>query len=213
MKLQFQKSNKPPKWKTALKVPWKAYLLTDDLIHRGITRTAEKIEEKTSLTRRQLTKGSLGLMYLEGITPFLLSNHSMFSKIALGMLFFWSVPYSWSKIIIDRMPNESIANNEKAESPVKLLLKKTRLSIFVPGIFFVANSWYNNIFEIKYSALNLVASAPTGFGLIAYLISSSNGMLDRVKNFFKKAKDKLSSKTEPDPVPEPNTISRTLTHP
>jgi hypothetical protein len=193
---------KHSKWQnfTPHKVAFKACLLADDLIHRGVTRTAEKIEKTTGLTRKGLSYAVVGAgIVTSAIASY--NNPDISSQIYRNV--FFGIGAGYFVRVVPDWPSGSPKTSDLAKTedkffgPVEKLIKVIRFPLLVWAAGWAAYDILGGERTDLSSQIRNMAG-----DMLFYLFSSSTGILDRVLKSLKHAKEKLVS--APSPVPEPH---------
>ncbi len=208
--LAFRSSNSkndsaPQKWRDAnpFILIGRTYLLVDDAIHRGVNKTAEKIEnskvgKKLGLTKIIQARVLLTIGYSEWICSDIVKYGVNINKIkVLGFI----GGYLIYNHLISGFARIKITDSLIAKNPVDVLIdmynKTMRFILFATGTFCTV---FNTArFELQ-SLLDSLSFVAIGSGV--HLASSSNGMLDR----FKDKVSEILKAFEPVTAPIPQTV-------
>jgi|GEM_PF-2029875 len=150
----------------------KAALLTDDIFHYGLNRAAEKIEDRLHCGRKPIAITALGLGCAAGC--FFVGRkygiNSVYIKVLIDTIFILRPELQKPKEFFE--PLKSV---DGSEFICKDNLSLIRLPSLAVGALLSLLPSQSALFEN-------VGAYSMGFGVFAYLISSSNGMLDRAKD-------------------------------
>ena len=187
------------------------YLLLDDTIHRGINRTAEKIEQgqvgkRFNLTKKKLAFTALGIGTSTATAIDIQSNNIKMVPIVLilGCVGFMSI--------------ENALRKKPQAADTIILNPLGRLQMFAKLRFLFVGIWIGSLVEciikskIETNSIALIViSIPSA--IAAYLISDKNGALDRFKHKVREAwkalgelRDRAVDTITPKPEPIPQTV-------
>lgn len=210
MKLAFNRnSQNNSRWRDLMphRVALNAYLLVDDAIHRGVNKTAEKIEKKTGL-------GKIGTIYLASTIGSSCVITIADKKTIIGALLFPVLSTAISHIYLF-LKKEDQKHDVKTIDPDQVLfeslLKLCRFTTFGVGSLALSTLIINAPGALLATMIFFTSST------VLYLASSSNGTLDRaidkakqllkaLKEAAAKAKDKAVDALVPKPEPLPQPI-------
>ena len=197
------------KWKNL--IPHRLFLsgclLLDDSIHRGVTRTAEGIERASNYITRggfPLTKKRLalttGILGCSASVSIELHKNNGVSKLAFAF-YVILLPSILTAIIKISMEEATVHPSASVETVGQRIVRMVRFPFLLIG----ATALYFGKMSDNFPSLG-IGFYNLGFAVAFYLSSSSNGILDyvkdAVKNFLKQAKDTVAEFFTPKPEPE-----------
>lgn len=201
MKLTFQR--KPPaqnhKEQPSPGTSWNAYLLTDDLVHTGVAKIAEKIEGKTGLSRE---KQAYGVIATGTVTASIgdLSGAPFLALCAAGACL---AVHELNKIFSKSLDRTAVLPHNPF---LRFMTGEGRLMYLLSGLLtFPLSRVLPELNNFKFFGVAMenygIFSIAAAIGF--YMVSHSNGMLERAKNWLKNMKEKLVSVLSPKPVQDP----------
>ncbi len=158
------------------------FLLLDDIAHRGIHKVAGKIEEKTGIGKEKLA----GYSIASGAMADIALNYNKGPEIAITAIGIPILLFMNKQLI-----ESSKMRGEGAENYTNWVLKHIRFPYLVGGVAPGIIGGY-----IGNKLLCGTGLFFTGHAISFYLISSDNGVLDRVKEWVGAKWRELTHKSE-----------------
>lgn len=178
------------------RVAWNAYLLVDDAVHSRIESAAKKAEKRLGVGRKTLVYGSVAAGGLA--TTAALSSQPVFA--ALTATFFGLSLFPLSNLVNKAMEfraSPGALAEDEVRHAVNMVFKVARLPLLASGL------WNAACGLLSHSSASLATGTfLTSFGVAAYLVTSSTGMLDKARQFLSSLKERLAIG-----APEPQTLT------
>jgi hypothetical protein len=177
------------------RVAWSAYLLADDLVYNAVSRSADAIQKKTGLGRKALAYSSF-IAGTAATTALLSSSPAHASMVAV----FGAVAMLPLRGLVEKASEFTAAAGALAKDSVQfaanLFFRAVRLPAFVwGGIKIIEGLALQSSHDLAHGTFSI------GFGITAFLVSSSSGMLEKARDFLAALRDKALSAVSPEPAP------------
>lgn len=166
------------------KVAWGAYLVTDDLVHKGVTRTAEKIKKKTEVSRK--TQATIAMASTFAVSTLAIGFDDL-KKLGWGVLVN-SACFVAGKTAIDMLVENDGDIGKYRNGLIDKFFRGTRLIMVAFGTIKMGAAVLAFETIQKSEALNNVGNGLgwIGFGTALYLVSSGTDSFKRWTDALKK---------------------------